>query len=55
MSVFPYARGELRVHVTMQAFSLFCDGDFTEDEARALAKALLDGIERSKALTAPEI
>lgn len=52
VTVFPCARGErARVHVAMQAFTSFCSGDFTEDQVRALAKAMQYGIERSKAFT----
>lgn len=52
VTVTPRARGEPRVHLVLQLFNMTCSGALTEDEARRLAQALLDGIAQSKALTA---
>jgi hypothetical protein len=43
-----------QVHLTMSFLNMSCSGALAEDEARALAQALLDGIEQSSALSARE-
>lgn len=48
----PSARGTAGVYLSMFTGPAGCEADFTQDEARILAQALLDAIEQSKALTA---
>jgi hypothetical protein len=49
----PLARGIPQVYLSMDVGGQGCGGYLNEDEARRLSQALLDGIEQSKALTAP--
>lgn len=50
--VTPTARGRPAVHMGMSLFNMTCAGALTEDEARKVAKALLDGLEQSRVLIA---
>lgn len=52
VEVTPRAADPPRVYLGMMTGGEGCGGSFTEDEARMIAQALLDGIQRSKALTA---